>query len=95
MCGKIFRLSITQVSRLQAGSSFDLPNLATLQRARSAGHGAQGRELYDEEHNYRCGHSVATIAELQTINRRSYTIKEKAPTRAFSWLKVPTSSFTF
>ena len=62
MCGKIFRLSITRVSRLQAGSSFDLPNLATLQRARSAGHGAQGRELYDEEHNYRCGHSVATRA---------------------------------
>ena len=47
---------------MQAGSSFDLPNLATLQRARSAGHGAQGREVYDEEHNYRCGHSLATRA---------------------------------
>ena len=32
---------------------------------------------------------------LQTINRRSCTIAGKAPTRAFSWLKVPTSSFTF
>ena len=33
--------------------------------------------------------------ELQTINRRSCTIMEKAPTRAFSWLKEPTSAFTF
>ena len=24
-----------------------------------------------------------------------FTITEKAPTRAFSWLKVPTSAFTF
>ena len=32
---------------------------------------------------------------LQTINRRSCTIMEKAPTRAFSWLKAPTSAFTF
>ena len=28
----------------------------------------------------------------QTINRRSCTITEKAPTRAFSWLKAPTSA---
>ena len=32
---------------------------------------------------------------LQTINRRSCTITEKAPTRAFSWLKVTTMAFTF
>ena len=32
---------------------------------------------------------------LQTINRRSCTIAEKAPTKAFSWLKAPTSAFTF
>ena len=32
---------------------------------------------------------------LLTINRRSYTITEKAPNRAFSWLKVPNSGFTF
>ena len=32
---------------------------------------------------------------LQTINRGIYTITEKAPTRAFSWLKAPTSAFTF
>ena len=28
-------------------------------------------------------------------NTRSFTITEKAPTRAFSWLKVPSSTFTF
>ena len=32
---------------------------------------------------------------LLTINRRSCTIMEKAPIRAFSWLKAPTSAFTF
>ena len=30
--------------------------------------------------------------ELLTIIRGSYTITEKAPTRAFSWLKAPTST---
>ena len=29
------------------------------------------------------------------INQWSCTITEKAPTRAFSWLKAPTSAFTF
>ena len=33
--------------------------------------------------------------ELQTINRRSCTITEKAPTRAFTWLKAATTAFTF
>ena len=32
---------------------------------------------------------------LQTIDRRSCTITEKAPTRAFSWLKADTTAFTF
>ena len=31
---------------------------------------------------------------LYTINRKCI-ITEKAPTRAFSWLKAPTSAFTF
>ena len=35
-----------------------------------------------------------TPEELQTIHRL-FTITEKAPTRAFSWLKEPTSAFTF
>ena len=35
--------------------------------------------------------------ELQTNLREDYcfTIMEKAPTRTFSWLKAPTSTFTF
>ena len=33
--------------------------------------------------------------ELATNFRRSFTITEQAPTRAFSWLKVSTSYFTF
>ena len=32
---------------------------------------------------------------LQTINWRSFTITETAATRAVSWLKTPTSAFTF
>ena len=37
----------------------------------------------------------ATRLVLHTINRQSCRITEKAPTRAFSWLKTPTSAFTF
>ena len=33
--------------------------------------------------------------DLLTVNRQSCTITEKAPTRAFSWLKVATTAFTF
>ena len=33
--------------------------------------------------------------ELATINREDFTITEKAPIRAFSWLKEPTSASTF
>ena len=36
-----------------------------------------------------------SLLVLQTINRRSCTITEKAPTRAFSWLKALTRTFTF
>ena len=34
-------------------------------------------------------------AELQTKVRKEFTISEKAPTRAFSWLRVPNNAFTF
>ena len=30
-----------------------------------------------------------------SVSQSVFTITEKAPTRAFSWLKVPTSAFTF
>ena len=36
-----------------------------------------------------------TDRELQTEVHEDFTITEKAPTRAFSWLKAPTSAFTF
>ena len=35
------------------------------------------------------------IVELQTNLREDFTIMEKAPARVFSWLKAPTSTFTF
>ena len=35
------------------------------------------------------------LVELQTKVREDFTITEKAPTRAFPWLKAPTSIFTF
>ena len=46
----------------------------------------------------RCGgwrHSLATAVELHTKVSEDFTITEKAPSRAFSWLKAPTSAFTF
>ena len=37
---------------------------------------------------------VILSLELQTNLRDDFTIMEMAPTRAFSWLKVPTTAFT-
>ena len=39
--------------------------------------------------------SEATLLELQMQVCEDFTITEKAPARTFSWLKVPTSSFTY
>ena len=36
-----------------------------------------------------------SVRELQTNHRRSFANHGESPTRAFSWLKVPTSAFTF
>ena len=41
------------------------------------------------------GHAEGLNFELLTINRRSCTITEKAPSRALSWFNAPTSAFTF
>ena len=38
---------------------------------------------------------AASIVELQTKVREDFTIAENALTRAFSWLKAPTSAVTF
>ena len=35
------------------------------------------------------------LLELQIMVREDFTFAEKAPTRGFSWLKVPTSAFPF
>ena len=50
-----------------------------------------------EEEALRVGcHLEEFCLELQTNHRRRFQITEKAPTNAFSWLKVPnTSAFTF
>ena len=37
---------------------------------------------------------VVSILELQTKVREDFTIKEKAPTRTFSWLRAPTKDTT-
>ena len=34
-------------------------------------------------------------ADDPSVSQSFFTITEKAPTRAFSWLKAPTSAFTF
>ena len=39
--------------------------------------------------------SVDCELELATNLREIFTITEKAPIRTFSWLKAPTSTFTF
>ena len=45
--------------------------------------------------NFRsCEDVVYCRVELQTKVCEDFTFTEKAPTRAFSWLKVPTSAFT-
>ena len=38
---------------------------------------------------------AAKLNSSAVINQQSCTITKKAPTMAFSWLKAPTSAFTF
>ena len=38
---------------------------------------------------------VYSAADDPSVSQSVFTIMEKAPTRAFSWLKAPTSDFTF
>ena len=37
----------------------------------------------------------AVLYSAPSVPQLVFTITEKAPTRAFSWLKAPTSAFTF
>ena len=50
-------------------------------------------EHHDEHYKHQ-EHTCKQL-ELQTKITQSFTIMEKTPTRAFSQLKVPTSTFTF
>ena len=38
---------------------------------------------------------MTSAADDPSVSQSVFTITEKAPTRAFSWLKAPTSAFTF
>ena len=41
------------------------------------------------------GALAIVLCSAPSVPQLVFTIMEKAPTRAFSWLKVPTSAFTF
>ena len=41
------------------------------------------------------GQSSLVLCSAPSVPQRVFTITEKAPSRAFSWLKAPTSAFTF
>ena len=46
--------------------------------------------------SYKCSlGSLVSPVEIQTKAIRRFVITEKAPTRAFSWLKTATTAFTF
>ena len=41
------------------------------------------------------GHGLLVLCSAPSVTQPVFTITEKAPTRAFSWLKAPTSALTF
>ena len=41
------------------------------------------------------GHVLALVTSASKRSMRRFVITEKAPTRAFSWLKAATTAFTF
>ena len=55
---------------------------------------ANARVLQTHAHVVHCCWS-ASVLEIQTKAIRRFVITEKAPTRAFSWLKAGTTAFTF
>ena len=42
-----------------------------------------------------CSDFVLVLFSAPSVPQPVFTIREKAPTRAFSWLKAPSSAFTF
>ena len=75
----IFNNNISQVPRLEAVQDVQR------QHPDSAGH-AQAALLHRQV-------SASTSVSKSSIRR--FVITEKAPTRAFSWLKAATTTFTF
>ena len=61
-----------------------------LNRAQQAG---EGEQLRHGHMGQQC--LCLSAADDPSVSHSVFTITEKAPTRAFSWLKVPTSAFTF
>ena len=59
--------------------------------------GEGGSVDYQARLSVKCSSPVLRVSGVlrKSINRWSCTITEKALTRAFSWLKAPTSAFTF
>ena len=72
---------MSSAARQKAGSN---PAAAPVWSAGPAGSGEGGRAAA----------SGWLAVKLQTNLREDFTITKKAPTRAFSWLKVPTNAFT-
>ena len=77
------------------GSRDHVPELGGEEEPRQARHAAV-RQRPDEEALHDGGDEVLANAVKRSIGSiTGCTITEKAPTRAFSWLKAPTSTFTF
>ena len=54
------------------------------------------RKLADREARRRLNNSATLVPQIDpSVQQPVFTITEKAPTRAFSWLKAATTAFTF
>ena len=62
--------------------------------SRFTGHQKSKGNQYDVEVMLQVS-AALTLPSLKRRSTRRFVITKKAPTRAFSWLKVPTSAFTF
>ena len=54
-----------------------------------------GRQQLPDRGRGRRGEVESVYSVQYSINRRSCTITEKAPTRAFTWLKAAATTFTY
>ena len=61
----------------------------------AARHRLHGEAVRAERDGVSARPSDQRLVTSATKDQLVFTITEKAPTRAFSWLKAPTSAFTF